>query len=367
VKAESKDIAAVREINREEAGGSLPRWKLSWVDQLQAALGRAPFPWWLPLCILPIVLISLESYLLVREAGPQALAWPIPLALTVIYAIFPFYVFGFLYFVDERARIAIQRLRPLLEKEWELDSLSFTLSNMPFRPTILASLAGFGYFLALRSVAEQFTGDIVLSGTTQVTRWVRLSEGALLYTLIGVITYHTIRQLIIINRIYSRHVHIDLLNQTPLYELARIPVYTALSLVIPISLILMALPRVPSDPVSISLLMSTLTFTTVIVIAPIYRVHLVLDDEKVKRQNLNSNLTDDLLARFRKEVASNAYEGASGIRTSLEILKLERDIIHSAPTWPWPAGSMRTVVAALLFPTAIWLIQQILQSIFASP
>ena len=96
-------------------------------------------------------------------------------------------------------------------------------------------------------------------------------------------------------------------------------------------------------------------------------MHLVLDDEKVKRQTLNSKLTDDLLARFRKEASSNAFEGASGIKTSLEILKLERDIIHSAPTWPWPAGSMRTVAAALLLPTVIWIIQQLLQSIFASP
>jgi hypothetical protein len=354
--------SSARDMNHDDAE-NLPQWGLSWVDRLQGALGRARFPWWLPLLLFPIVLVSLEAYLLVRESGPQALTWPIPLALTVIYAIFPFYMFGFLYFVDERARIAIQRLRPLLEKEWELDRLSFTLSNMPFLPTILASLAGLALFLALRSVAY-VTGDIVLSGTTQVTRWIRLSEGALLYTLVGVITYHTIRQLNIINRIYARHVHIDLLNQTPLYELARIPVYTALSLVIPVSLVLMSLPRLPSDPVSISLLMSTLTFTTVIVIAPIYRVHLVLDDEKVKRQNLNSNLTDGLLARFREEIGSNAYEGASGIKTSLEVLKLERDILHSAPTWPWPAGSMRTVAAALLLPTVIWLIQQLLQSIF---
>jgi hypothetical protein len=366
MKSELKGNAAVREMNREGATAPPPPWKLSWVDQVQDVIGRARFPWLLPLIIFPIILILLESYFLVRESGPQALTWPIPLALTVIYAMFPFYVFGFIYFVDERARIAIRRLHPLLDEERELDLFSSTLSNMPFLPTIFASLAGFVFFLGLRSM-EGVTGDLVLSGTTQVTRWIRLSEGALLYTLLGVITYHTIRQLIIINRIYTHHVHIDLLNQTPLYELARIPVYTALSLVIPVSLILMVLPRLPNDPVSISMLMSTLTFTTVIVIAPIYRVHLVLDDEKVKRQNLNSNLTDDLLVRFRKEVGSNAYEGASGIKTSLEVLKLERDIIHSAPTWPWPAGSMRTVAAALLFPTVIWLIQQMLQSIFTSP
>jgi hypothetical protein len=366
VKSESEQDAAGQGMNRDGVEESNPPWKLSWVDQVQDALGRASFPWWLPLIFFPIVLIVLETVLLFQESGPEALTWPIPLGLMVIYAMFPFYVFGFLYFVDERARIAILRLRPLLDEERKLDPLSFTLSNMPSLPTILASLAGFVFFLGLRSM-EGITGDPVLSGTTQITRWIRLSEGAVLYPLIGVITYHTIRQLAIINRIYARHVRIDLLNQTPLYELARIPVYTALSLVIPVSLILMVLPRLPNDPVSISMLITTLTFTIVIVIAPIYRVHLVLDDEKVKRQNLNSNLTDALLARFRKEVGSNSYEGASGIRTSLEILKLERDIIHSAPTWPWPAGSMRTVAAALLFPTTIWLIQQLLQSIFASP
>jgi len=366
VDSETKDNSPAREMNREGAEESIPPWKLSWVDQLHDALGRARFPWWLPLFIFPIVLIVLESYLLVRESGPASLTWPTPLGLTVIYAVFPSYVFGFLYFVDERARIAIQRLRPLLDEARDLASFTFTISNMPFLPTALASLAGFVFFFGLRSV-DKITGDVVLSGTTEVTRWIRLFEGVLLWTLIGVITYHTVRQLRIINRIYTRHVRIDLLNQAPLYELARIPVYTALSLVIPVSLVLMVLPRLPNDPVSIGLLASTLTFTAVIVIAPIYQVHLVLDDEKVKRQTLNSKLTDDLLARFRKEASSNAFEGASGIKTSLEILKLERDIIHSAPTWPWPAGSMRTVAAALLLPTVIWIIQQLLQSIFASP
>jgi len=362
VKSESRGIST----GREGVDEIIPQQKLSWVDQVQDAIGRARFPWWLTLLIFPIVLIFLESYLLVRESGVQALTWPIPLGLTVIYAVFPFYVFGFLYFIDERAQIAIQRIRPLLDEEKNLAKFNFTISNMPSIPTALASLAGFAFFFGLRSVAG-ITGDIVLSGTTDTTRWIRLFEGVLLWTLIGVVSYHTIRQLRIINSMYARHVHIDLLNQTPLYELARIPVYTALSIVIPVSIILMVLPRLPNDPVSIGLLMSTLAFNTIIVIAPIYRVHLALDDEKVKRQNLNSKLTDDLIVRFREEVRSNALEDSSYIKMSLEILNLERDIIHSAPTWPWPAGSMKTVAAALLFPTVIWIIQQLLQSIFASP
>jgi hypothetical protein len=348
---------------KEAASEQTPQWPLSWIDRVHRWMSWLPVPWWLLLLTCSVVMLILEIALLVRDAGTQALTWPIPLGLSVIYAIFPFYVFGFLYFIDARARLAIDRIRPLLDHEQDLERFRFTISNMPALPTAVASVAGLLFFLILRSVAG-VTGEVVLSGTTHATRWIRLSEGLILWTFIGVVSYHTVRQLKIINRIYTRHVRIDLLNQSPLYELARIPVYTAISIVIPVSLILVALPQVPSDPVSVSLLLVTLLFNTSIVVAPIYRVHLELDDEKVKRLTLNSSLTDDLMTRFRRSIRSNADEDMPRIKSSLEVLVLEREIIQSAPTWPWPPGSMRSVSAALLLPIVIWVIQQLLRSIF---
>jgi hypothetical protein len=135
------------------------------------------------------------------------------------------------------------------------------------------------------------------------------------------------------------------------------------SIVIPVSLILLVLPQFPHDPVSETLLLSTLAFNVLIVVAPLYRVHKELDEEKVNRQILNANMTEELLRRFREHVSSNALEDPSGIQRSLEILGLKRDIIQSAPTWPWPAGFMKTVTAALLLPTVIWVIQQLLRSV----
>lgn len=342
------------------------KWQSSWVDRAQALIGSWRLPWWLLLLAVPLLLVLLEISLLVSESGTAALTWPTPLGLTLIYAGFPFYVFGWLYLIDGRATSAVDQIRPLLREDGSIAQLRFSISNMPSRPTVLASLAGLAFFFVLRSVAD-VTGNIVLSGTTGSTRWVRLFEGVILWTLMGVSTYHTVRQLGIINRIYTRHVRVNLLNQAPLYELARIPVYTAMSIVLPVSLILLVLPRFPYDPVSESLLLSTILFTSAIVIAPIYRVHLELEDEKVKRQSLNAKMIEMLLRRFRNDATSSSSEELTRIQTSFEILNKEREIMKSAPTWPWPPGSMKTVTAALLLPTIIWIIQQLLRSTLGMP
>lgn len=38
-------------------------------------------------------------------------------------------------------------------------------------------------------------------------------------------------------------------------------------------------------------------------------------------------------------------------------LEIERAALVRVPTWPWDPGTLRTVIAALLLPIIIWLIQ----------
>ena len=57
-------------------------------------------------------------------------------------------------------------------------------------------------------------------------------------------------------------------------------------------------------------------------------------------------------------------ETASNLPKAIEALKLERDIVSSARTWPWPPASIRGTLATFLLPIAIWIIQQVLRPVF---
>jgi len=48
------------------------------------------------------------------------------------------------------------------------------------------------------------------------------------------------------------------------------------------------------------------------------------------------------------------------IQEGIASLDLERATLNKIPTWPWEPGSIRGVVAALLLPLGIWLIQNLL-------
>ena len=334
----------------------------SWVDYLQRVLMRAPVPWWLPLVGIVLALITLEVILLNTAEG-GTLRNPAPVAVMTLYAALVPYLFGLLFFLDRSASVAIERLRPVIRESSDWRVLRAKISNMPFWPALFSTLVGLLFFILVRIFAG-VPGDPILSGTTETTRWIRLFEGVLLWPLTSVSIYHAIRQLGIIDKIYTHHVEISLLNQSPLYGLARVSSYTSIGLIIPTSLVLLAVTGLTRDPLSLGVAISVTGLSLFIFLAPLYKLHLVLDTEKDRRLFVNSQSIEGQVQKLHSQGDSFTYEYIDQIHRAIETFNLERDIIHSSPTWPWAPGSIKGTTAALLLPTVIWIIQQVLHSVF---
>lgn len=342
----------------EPAEGALPDWRISWLDRLHVILARLPLPWWLPILLVPVSLIALE--LIIRQVSNSQPPDDAPaLGLMIFYATQPWYVIALLYFLDRRAEQAVIALEPLLRNGTDSGELRFTIGNMPYWPALLWTAIGLALFL-LAHFFTTISENLVLAGSPESVRGIRLVEGALVWMAGLVAFYHTVRQLRIIDDTFTRRVRTNLLDQVPLYGLAGVSAYTAVGLAIPSTVVLLALPQVPTDVITLAIVVSVFGLAVLTFVAPLYRVHLELASEKADRLSANAVEMDALIQQVHKQAKARSFEGVGEMHTAIQILNLERTLIDSARTWPWPPGSIRALLATLLLPILIWIIQRLL-------
>jgi hypothetical protein len=174
------------------------------------------------------------------------------------------------------------------------------------------------------------------------------------------LVYHTFRQLHLISRIYSKHVRINLYQVQPLYALSRPGALTAMGLMFTIYAAFVAVGTEAPGPLEIALSLFFVTIAGVTFALPLWGAHRRLADEKSKRLAENS-------LRF-EAAAKELYLHLDGRRPRrveepakvMASLEIEQAALRRIPSWPWDPGAVRGLVAALLLPIAVWLLQLIL-------
>jgi len=71
------------------------------------------------------------------------------------------------------------------------------------------------------------------------------------------------------------------------------------------------------------------------------------------------------VAELRRRIDSGQLKAMDDLNKTMASLEIEHATLTRIPTWPWPPGTLRGIVAAVLLPVAIWLIQQVLQPLLA--
>ena len=329
-------------------------YRPSWVDAAQTRLEHMAWPWYVPLVLLPALFLSIEVALLAVSGQLDVLL--MGNALIIINALAPSYIFGLLYILDRRAQEAIKHIGPELRDMDQLPALETRISSMPFWPTMLATFAGFIFFATL-AVGSPMVRELMLDNTTHLTRWVRLTEGTLTWMIGWTAIYHTVRQLRIIDHVFTRDVSASLLNQAPLYGLASLTAATAIGLAIPPAIMLVLLPQLPSDILSLSALVAFILTVGLAFVAPVYRLHEILEEQKKELLGQNGKRLEHHRQELHRALENDNDEGLTKAQRALDSLNLERNILRATRTWPWPPGAPGRVAAGLLLPILIWLIQ----------
>jgi hypothetical protein len=358
---------STRDASPQPPAPFVPPYPPSWFNRLEAWIDRRPGPFWLPYAVAGLVLLTLEFVTQRSASGPPA--WnPISTYMALTIPV----VLGLIHGLDRLAQRSFDSFRLVLRaNDLEASLLRYQVLTLPRRGATWAVLgatafgaivfsspigpgsgAGFSPASLFQRMGLATTpASVVLNGVLMVLVW---------SVVVGTLVYHTVRQLLWLSRIYSRHTHIDLLRPGPLYHLTRITAATAIFLVAIVYLVLAADRLYFPDPRNI---LGAAFFGLLAVLAfvgPLVGIHRLLVTEKERLLDESADRLKLALAELHRRVEQLDLREMDALNKAIASLEIERNILGRIPTWPWQPETLRTFIVALLLPLALWMAQALL-------
>lgn len=338
---------------RSKPGGFRPPYPPSWPDRLGDWLDRLPGP-----ALLYYLLIGLAVFTAETLVQWQAGTYPVGtfVALTLALAILPSLILGFMHYVDKVADRSLASYRPALRApQRTYRELGYRLTTMPARSVAWASIAGIAFnvlLILVPALAVPFRSLQI--AMTPVSLGLNAIVLLAVWTVGGTFTYHTLRQLSLVSRIYTQYTQIDLLNLGPLYALSRITATTAMGIILSY-LSILSIPAAQPLKLLLGALLATIALGTLV--TPLLGAHRLLIEEKGRRLGETSARLRGLIQDLHRGVDSGNLRGLDRLNNAISGLEVERNLLEKVPTWPWEPQTVQGLIAALLLPVAVWLVQ----------
>ena len=356
-----------------------PPYPPSWFDRFTAWVDRLPGPAWAFYLILGIgVSIAGSTIEWIEGAYPAGTFNALHVWTLGNFA----YLLALMHYLDKSAASAIATFRPILapaetggqpslEDEAAFDRLSYQLTTLPPRQTLLATVA-LATFAIVSYILLTSTGAVpsYLAGTAGTT----FSNASVLALLIvqngisGVLAYHTIHQLVLISRIYTQHARINIYQLQPLYALSFPGAFTAIGIILYIYVWVATATSMSQavGPVEIGLSVSFAGIAGATFVLPLLGAHRHLVAEKNRRLADVSSHFEAAAERLHRQLDGPRLDQIDYLNKALASLEIEQGVLRRIPTWPWEPGPVRGLVAALLLPIAVWILQLLLGRYFGA-
>lgn len=339
---------------------NLPVYPPSWIDRFNARLPRLKWIFYLGLALGLLVLQIAVFW----SEGAYPVGTFIP-AHGFIAGLTPA-ILGLIHYLDTRAEAALTALQPALKAtEAERSGLSYRLTTMPARPALLASLAG-AIFVVLITESLGRPSSYQELNTSPISAALVYSMYVALWWVVGAFLYHTIRQLRVINRIYTENTRIDLLRMRPLYSFSGVTALTAVSLTGMIYGWAALNPGMLQDPKSLVVIIPITGLALAVFVWPLLGAHRLLVREKERMLDETSLRFEAAIAELHRRVDEGQLESMDDLNKTIASLEIERNIWKRIPTWPWEPETMRLLITALALPLFLWIIQYFLQHTLGS-
>jgi hypothetical protein len=355
---------------RSEAAASpppfVPPYPPSWFDRLKRLVERLPGPFWLAYLVLWIGLFAAETLLHWFHGDFPVGTWK------PIHAVLMAFVPGglcLIHALDRLAERSFDSYQPVIASGGPgPEVLRYQLTRLPRRPAALvmgASMLVGGIIFVWAPEGRLAAGLFNNLDAMQVSRsativvFTGLVMAATLAT-VGLVIYHTIRQLRWVSRIYTRWTNVDLLKPGPLYSLSRLSAGTSLGLVFMVYVVLAADRAFMHDTrnvfgAGVMALLAVLAF-----ILPLLGVHRAQAAEKERLLDETADRLKAALRDLHRRVDAAKLGDMDALHKAIASLEIERNLLSRIPTWPWQPETLRTVIVALLLPLILWSAQALL-------
>lgn len=339
--------------------GFVPPYSQSWIDRLTDRLEGFPIPLWLLYPVL-FILITLILHIDIWIEGTLPL-WKVD-GSTLQLPLWMLVTLGCVHYLDHHAYSAMKNFRSALKGgEEKFDTLTYQLVNLPRTTVLVITAISILLVLGANLFLPVLLGQAV---ETLVGRILASIAGTLAFACgIGFI-YHTVRQLILVVKIYREPIRINLFNPDPLYSFSALTARTSV-----IWILLLGLSYVvnviydPGDPSVKALPFFIVLNTTLAILCffwPLWGIHQRLVLEKQTLAEENNRRLEHGLAELHRRMDEDDFKEMGDFRNGLSGLLTFRDEIKKLSTWPWQPTTFRGVLSAIFLPIMLWLLQEVL-------
>ena len=264
------------------------------------------------------------------------------------------------------ARRAQQELSVFFEESGkspaEIEAAILDFNSLPESSALLLALGGLaGGLIAYRYIAVPglpFT-EAVLPGLNLFI-WV--------YTMVffSLVFGRILRQAVLMRKFFAE-VHVDIFRPVRIYALTRYGAYFSVLLILLFyGGNLLSYPAFLFTPASVYLQLFFLALIFLLFYIPIAGINQRMVQAKARLLNELGRDLETLFNQIHAAAGAGDITAVDKHKGALETLKDLREFIQQLPTWPWQPGTFKNLLAPLLVPVVVFLIQQIISRLIES-
>lgn len=323
----------------------------SWYDRFSNWVDKSRLPNWLIYLLTSAFLILLGMLAQKLDGSGTIRDWE-PISFVAISQIG--YILFINQFLDTLALRALDAFKPALNIREEMyPSLQRLISTLPSGRTLIVTfLFGIvGVFLILGALSTGLDSTITMG--RNLFGLVIAFSMLILWIANGLFVYHTYHQLSVVNYIFTHLTTVHPFHQRELFAFSGFSAQTgfAIVLITPLWIVF--------DPGFVSLVTSVVfaLFGFIAFFLPLIGVHNILAQEKDRLLDENAKEMERTIERLMIEMRGQQLEALELSDQKLSSLEKARLQIERISTWPWKIETLRQVLAAVLLPLIIWLLQ----------
>lgn len=238
----------------------------------------------------------------------------------------------------------------------EAARIDAALTTMPAVPAAGVGLAG----AALIWIVYLTNGDLFNPMRASAGQFVvAMTVLTFSFALLGVLLYHTVRQLELVSRVYGRVRNLDLFNLSPLYGFAALASRTAIAWAIALYLSLALSPEILKSDIALGAFLLQVALVLGTFAWPLVGIHQRIAEKKEQALAEFGESLNRVLRELSARARSMSLADADALNKLIISLVAAREVLTKVPTWPWSAGTPIAVASALLLPVGLYLVQRL--------
>ena len=336
-------------------------YKPSWIDRFTDWVETLPISRWAVYIGLGLVLVLIQMLFLWLDGGLQ------------FDALFPVIIFNglliadllaLIHMLDDQSVTALNSMRSTLAvSEPEFDEFQYRLSTMPSRTTFIV-----GLIMMAALILSELQGNVPI----RYAALEQLPVFAVVYHVIdkstaffvGVFVYHTVRQLRLINGIYSNHTRINLFELKPLYAFSKVTATTAVGLVLCVYVWMIINPDLLAGPLGLGGVAVFTILAVAVFVWPLLGAHRIMQMEKDKLLQDIDLQFQTVFSMFNQGFNKDDFSAIDRLNGMISSLEIQHRRIEAIPTWPWRPETIRSVLTAIGLPLVLMVVQFFIERAF---